>query len=124
MFSNEEITVELVSAEGAGMVTRGIIQLKLQAIGKFDLSRKGIILVSGAAGTVHDNGQDFILVKLKKAAETELSNLLREAMKKADILLSTVCGDSLILAMDGLLEGRHAVTHHMGMYECYQRYSS
>lgn len=115
MLSNEEITVELVSAEGAGMVTSGINRLKLQATSKLDLSRKGIILVPGASGTIHDNGPDSIPVKLKKAAETELSNLLREAMKKADILLSTVCGGSLILAMEGLLEGRHAVTHHMGM---------
>lgn len=115
MLSNEEITVELVSAEGAGMVTSGINRLKLQATGTLDLSRKGIILVPGASGTIHDNGPDSIPVKLKKAAESELSNLLREAMKKADILLSTVCGGSLILAMEGLLEGRHAVTHHMGM---------
>lgn len=115
MYSEEEIIVKLVSAEGERMVTSGVNQLQLQASGKIDLSSKGIILVPGASGSVHDNGPDSIPVKLKKATETELNNLLREAMKKADILLSTVCGGSLILAMDGLLEGRHAVTHHMGM---------
>ncbi|GIP36489.1 DJ-1/PfpI family protein [Paenibacillus sp. J2TS4] len=115
MYSNEEITVELVSAEGARMVTSGVNPLKLQASSKLDLSRKGIILVPGASGPVNDNGPDSIPVKLKKASETELSNLLQEAIKKSDLLLSTVCGGSLILAMNGLLEGRHAVTHHMGM---------
>ncbi|MFD0870891.1 MULTISPECIES: DJ-1/PfpI family protein [Paenibacillus] len=115
MYSNEEITVDLVSAEGARMVTSGVNQLQLRASSKLDLSRKGIILVPGASGPVNDNGPDSIPVKLKKASETELSNLLQEAIKRSDLLLSTVCGGSLILAMNGLLEGRHAVTHHMGM---------
>lgn len=115
MYSNEEIIVELVSAEGERMVTSGVNQLKLQASGKLDLSRKGIILVPGASGSLDENGPDSIPVKLKQATETELSNLLEQAIKKTDILLSTVCGGSLILAMDGLLEVRHAVTHHMGM---------
>lgn len=61
------------------------------------------------------NGPDSIPVKLQQATETELSPLLKVAIKKPDILLSTVCGGSLILAMNGLLDGRHAVTHHMGM---------
>ncbi|MFJ5763673.1 DJ-1/PfpI family protein [Neobacillus sp. NPDC093182] len=29
--------------------------------------------------------------------------------------LTTVCGGSTLLGMMGLLNGRHAVTHHMGM---------
>lgn len=29
--------------------------------------------------------------------------------------MATVCGGSLVLAMGGLLNGRHAVTHHLGM---------
>jgi putative intracellular protease/amidase len=115
MYSNEGITVELVTAEGERMVTSGVNQVKLQASSKLDLSRKGIILVPGASGTALDDGPDSIPVKLNQATKTELSALLKEAMKKPDILLSTVCGGSLILAMDGLLESRHAVTHHMGM---------
>jgi len=54
-------------------------------------------------------------VRLQQAAETNLSHLLNEAAKEPDILLATVCGGSLILAMSSLLEGRYAVTHHMGM---------
>ncbi|MGI5324975.1 DJ-1/PfpI family protein [Actinomadura nitritigenes] len=36
-------------------------------------------------------------------------------MDDPDVTVATVCGGSLVLAMAGLLEGRHAVTHHMGM---------
>lgn len=115
MYSNEDITVKLVSAEGKRMVTSGVNQLQIQASDKLDLTNKGIILVPGASGSVHDNGPDSVPVKLQQATETELSPLLTEAINNPDILLSTVCGGSLILAMSGLLEDRHAVTHHMGM---------
>ncbi|MED3575511.1 DJ-1/PfpI family protein [Cytobacillus praedii] len=115
MYSNEEVTVKLVSAEGKRLVTSGVNHLQVQASDKLDLSCKGIILIPGASGSVHDNGPNSVPVKLQQATETELSYLLKEAMMKPDILLTTVCGGSCILAMCGLLEGRHAVTHHMGM---------
>ncbi len=115
MYSEENIFVKLVSAEGERMVTSGDNQLQLQASGKIDLSSKGIILVPGASGSVDDSGPDSIPVKIKQATETKLSIVLNEAIRKPDILLSTVCGGSLLLAMEGLLEGRHAVTHHLGM---------
>ena len=115
MYSNEEVTVEFVSAEGKRIVESGVNHVKLQANGKLDLLHKGIILVPGAAGSVDNDGPDSIPVKLKQASETELRHLLKEAIKKPTIVLSTVCGGALILAMDGLLVGRHAVTHHMGM---------
>jgi len=115
MYSIEDITIKLVSAEGERMVTSGVNHLQIQASGKLDLTCKGIILVPGASGSVHDNGPDSIPVRLQQAAETNLSHLLNEAAKEPDILLATVCGGSLILAMSSLLEGRYAVTHHMGM---------
>ena len=46
---------------------------------------------------------------------TGLPALLKTAMDDPDVTVATVCGGSLVLAMAGLLEGRHAVTHHMGM---------
>lgn len=113
-YTNGELSVELVSVEGARMVTSGVNQLKLQTTSKLDLSRKGIIIIPGASGSL-DDGPDSIPVKLKQATETELSSLINEAMKKPYILVSTICGGSLILAMEGLLDGRHAVTHHLGM---------
>lgn len=115
MYTNEDISVKLVSAEGERMVKSGVNQLQLQANGKLDLNRKGIILIPGASGSVLDTGPNSIPVKLQQATETELSNLLNMAINKPDILVSAVCGGSLILAMGGLLENRHAVTHHMGM---------
>ncbi|MGV3464462.1 MAG: DJ-1/PfpI family protein, partial [Heyndrickxia sp.] len=110
----EEIKVELVSAEGARMITSGDNQLKLEASGKLDLTRTGIILIPGVSCSL-DDSVDSIPAKLKQATETELSPLLKSALAQPDLLVATVCGGSLILAMDGLLEGRHAVTHHMGM---------
>ena len=97
------------------MVTSGVNALQIQASEKLDVTRKGIILIPGAFGSVHDAGAESIPVKLQQASETNLGQLLKQAIKNPDILLSTVCGGSLILAMSGLLEGRHAVTHHMGM---------
>lgn len=41
--------------------------------------------------------------------------LMRKAMANPEVTVATVCGGSLALAMAGLLEGRHAVTHHLGM---------
>jgi len=31
------------------------------------------------------------------------------------VTVATVCGGSLVLALAGLIEGRRAVTHHLGM---------
>jgi len=115
MYANEDITVQLVSPEGERMVPSGVNHLPIQASGKLDINSKGIILIPGAFGSIYEDGPDSIPAKLQQATETELSNLLIEAIKKPDVLLSAVCGGSLILAMGGLLEDRHAVTHHMGM---------
>ncbi|SER56357.1 DJ-1/PfpI family protein [Psychrobacillus sp. OK032] len=115
MYASEEVSVKLVSAEGERMVTSGVNQLQLQASDRLDVNKKGIILVPGASGSIHSKGSDSIPVKLQKTTETILSPLLKEAIQNPDMLISTVCGGSLILAMNGLLTGRHAVTHHMGM---------
>ncbi len=36
-------------------------------------------------------------------------------MENPEVTVSAVCGGSLVLAMAGLLVGRHATTHHMGL---------
>ena len=46
---------------------------------------------------------------------SQLVALLRKAMENPEVTVATVCGGSLALAMGGLLEGRNAVTHHLGV---------
>jgi transcriptional regulator GlxA family with amidase domain len=58
---------------------------------------------------------DTIPVLLARFTETEALPLMRKAMDNPDVTVATVCGGALALAMGGLLDGRHAVTQHLGM---------
>jgi transcriptional regulator GlxA family with amidase domain len=81
-------------------------------------SKPGFIIVPGASGPIDgdpDDGVVTIPVLLARFGETEALPLMRKAMANPDVTVATVCGGSLALAMAGLLEGRHAVTHHLGM---------
>ncbi|OZB98856.1 DJ-1/PfpI family protein [Paenibacillus sp. XY044] len=113
--SNNALNVQLVTAEGPRSVISGVQGLPIEASSKLDPDRAGIILVPGAAGEVEGDGPDSIPAILGRAANTELTDLLKQAFEQTDITVATVCGGSLLLAMGGLLEGRHSVTHHMGM---------
>ncbi|MFB6437182.1 DJ-1/PfpI family protein [Streptomyces sp. NPDC056411] len=127
--SDGAVTVELVSAEGPREVISGAGGLTLRATGALDLERADLLLVPGAAGRVGEPGEvpeeevgagewkqdEFIPVLLGRTLTTELPALLKQAMDDPDITVATVCGGSLVLAMAGLLEGRHATTHHMGL---------
>ncbi|MFD8277048.1 DJ-1/PfpI family protein [Streptomyces flaveolus] len=127
--SGGAVTVELVSAEGPREVISGTGGLALRAAGALDLERADILLVPGASGRVGEPGSvpeeevgagewkqdEFIPVLLGRTLTTELPALLKQAMDDPDVAVATVCGGSLVLAMAGLLEGRHATTHHMGL---------
>ncbi|MGS2810475.1 DJ-1/PfpI family protein [Nocardia sp. MW-W600-9] len=127
--SDGAITVELVTAEGSREVVSGTGGLALRAAGTLDLERADMLVVPGASGRVGEPGEipaeevgagewkqdEFIPVLLGRTLTTELPVLLAQAMKDPDITVATVCGGSLVLAMAGLLEGRHATTHHMGL---------
>ncbi|WP_030802173.1 DJ-1/PfpI family protein [Streptomyces sp. NRRL S-337] len=127
--SDGAVTVEMVSAEGPREVISGAGGLTLRATSAVDLKRADLLLVPGAAGRVGEPGevpeeevgagewkqQEFIPVLLGRTLTTELPALLKQAMDDPDITVATVCGGSLVLAMAGLLEGRHATTHHMGL---------
>ncbi|PYI55513.1 DJ-1/PfpI family protein [Paenibacillus flagellatus] len=117
MLSGAEIDVSLVSAEGARTVQSGMNGPGLAAVGKIDPARGGILIVPGAMGTVDldDSDPDAVTTRLKQATETELKAALRQAMEREQLTVATVCGGALLLAMDGLLENRYAVTHHLGM---------
>jgi transcriptional regulator GlxA family with amidase domain len=89
----------------------------LHATAQLDPSKPGFIVVPGASGPIDgDPGEvDTIPVLLARFGESAAIPLLRKAMENPDITVATVCGGSLALAMAGLLEGRNAVTHHLGM---------
>ncbi|MFE0023460.1 DJ-1/PfpI family protein [Amycolatopsis sp. NPDC059021] len=113
-----ELTVELVSAEGPREVVGGAGGLSLRATAALDPDRADIVLVPGASGPLEDtedSGADTIPVLLARTLETELPGLLARALRDPGVLVATVCGGSLVLGMAGLIEGRHAVTHHLGL---------
>jgi len=109
------LQVEFVTVEGPRLVTSGINGLQIAATGGLDPERASIILVPGASGYVEGDGPDSIPAILNRAANTELIGMIHQALGKGDVVVATVCGGSLLLAMKGLLEGRPAVTHHLGM---------
>jgi transcriptional regulator GlxA family with amidase domain len=112
-----ELVVELVSADGPGPVVSGSRGLVLSATAQLDPSKPGYVIVPGASGPVDGDPDevDTIPVLLARFGETEAVPLMRDAMANPDITVATVCGGSLALAMAGLLEGRNAVTHVLGL---------
>ncbi|MFD5699245.1 DJ-1/PfpI family protein [Streptomyces lasiicapitis] len=108
------ITVELVSAEGARDVPSGLELVTLRATARLDPERAGLILVPGAAGSTeqHDPEDDSIPSRLARTQRTALPALLADAMAQPGLTLASVCGGSLVLALSGLLKGRHATGHH------------
>ena len=112
-----ELEVELVSAEGPRRVVSGTRGMVLNATAQLDQARPGYVIVPGASGPIDGDPDevDTIPVLLARFGETAAVPLMRKAMENPDVTVATVCGGSLALAMAGLLEGRHAVTHHLGM---------
>lgn len=123
------LSVELVSAEGPREVVSGTGGLTLLAIAALDPGRADLVLVPGASGRVGEPGEvsdeglgagewrqdEFIPVLLGRTLTTQLPALLKAAMDRPEVTVAAVCGGSLVLAMAGLLEGRHATTHHLGL---------
>lgn len=121
-FTDGAVTVELVSAEGAREVPSGTPPLTLHASGVLDPVRADVIILPGAAGRVPTEqtpeaaaAYDSIPAVLARTMQTELPVLVKEALDREDTLVATVCGGSMILGMAGLIQGRHATTHHQGM---------
>ena len=112
-----ELEVELVSAEGSRPVVSGTRGMVLHATAQLDPAKPGYVIVPGASGPVEGDPDeiDTIPVLLARFGETEAVPLMRRAMANPDITVATVCGGSLALGMAGLLEGRNAVTHVLGL---------
>jgi transcriptional regulator GlxA family with amidase domain len=112
-----ELDVELVSAEGPRPVISGTRGMVLNATAQLDPAKPGYIVVPGASGPIDGDPDeiDTIPVLLARFGETQAVPLMRQAMANPNVTVATVCGGALALAMAGLIEGRHAVTHHLGM---------
>jgi transcriptional regulator GlxA family with amidase domain len=112
------IDVELVTAEGPRTVTSGTPGLTLTATGTLDPSTLGYVVVPGASGPVDgdpDEGAETIPVLLSRFATGDAAPLLRRALDDPAVTVATVCGGSLAMAMAGLLDGRTATTHVLGI---------
>lgn len=112
------LQVQLVAADGPREVVSGTRGLTLRATAKLLPDRPGYVVVPGASGPTTgdpDAGVETIPVLLARFADSAAAPLLRTALDHPDVTVATVCGGSLALAMAGLIEGRHAVTHHLGM---------
>jgi transcriptional regulator GlxA family with amidase domain len=117
VISSGALNVELASAEGPREVTSGIGGVALRATAELDPTCD-LIIVPGVAGPIEDPddvGIATVPVLLARAAETALPGVAYGALTTAGTTVAAVCGGSLVLAMAGLLEGRHVVTHHEGM---------
>jgi transcriptional regulator GlxA family with amidase domain len=98
-------------------VVSGTRGLTLRATAKLEPDRPGYVVVPGASGPTAgdpDQGDVTIPVLLARFADSA-APLLRTAVENPEVTVATVCGGSLALAMAGLIEGRHAVTHTLGM---------
>ncbi|WP_338044602.1 DJ-1/PfpI family protein [Paenibacillus periandrae] len=115
MYSKGAVTVELVSAEGKRSVPSGLNGPALEAQAALDPNRPGIILVPGASGKPGGNSEDAIPNILRQAMKTGLPGMLEQAFNNKEVTVATVCGGTLLPAMQGLLKDRHAVTNHIGM---------
>jgi putative intracellular protease/amidase len=118
------VSAELACADGPREVRSGIPDVALAATARVDPDRADLIVVPGAAGRPLPQGEDTVSDKerettipaiLGRAARSGLSGLLAQALATPDTTVATVCGGSLILSMAGLINGRHATTHHQGL---------
>jgi transcriptional regulator GlxA family with amidase domain len=110
------IDVRLVALDAPGPVVSGTRGLALTATHALDPEAPGIVILPGASGpTVGDpDAVRTIPVILAGLGATALPDLIRRAFRAPDTIVATVCGGALALGMMGLLEGRTAVTHHLG----------
>jgi transcriptional regulator GlxA family with amidase domain len=116
-FLGGALDVEFVSAEGPRDVVSGTPGITLTATAALDPAVPGYVVVPGAVGPVDGDPDevDTIPVLLARFAASAAAPLLRECLDNAAVTVAAVCGGSLALAMAGLLEGRAATTHVLGV---------
>jgi len=114
----EGLVIELVSAGGPGPVRSGLPGISLEAVAALDPEAPGYVLVPGAVGPVDgdpDAGDETIPVLLGRFAASEAMPLIARALDNPQVTVAAYCGGSLALAMAGLIEGRTATTHVLGI---------
>ena len=104
-------TAELVSAEGAREVPSGMGLMSLAAVSRLDPAKADVVVVPGALGALPDGIPEI----LGRTLHTPLPALLAEAVGRRETIVATVCGGSMVLALAGLIKGRHATTHRLGL---------
>lgn len=125
MLSGGAVEVELAHVDTPGRIQTGVT-MTLEATTTIDLARADVLLLPGAAGRTGDNrtddpgddgevDPDSIPARLGRAVASPLTDVIASALDDDDKIVACVCGGSLIPAMAGLIEGRNAVTHHLGM---------
>jgi transcriptional regulator GlxA family with amidase domain len=113
-----DVDVHLVAAGGPQTVVSGTRGLTLTATAALDPARPGYLIVPGASGPVDgdpDDGVETIPVLLARLAASDAMTAVKAALDDPAVTVACVCGGSLALAMAGLLEGRTAVTHVLGL---------
>jgi transcriptional regulator GlxA family with amidase domain len=110
--AESDITADLFDTVG-----RALQQLLRMSTAPLDPAKPGYVIVPGASGPIDGDPDevDTIPVLLARFGQTEAVPLIRHAMANPDITVATVCGGSLALAMAGLIKGRNAVTHVLGL---------
>jgi transcriptional regulator GlxA family with amidase domain len=118
LFTEEPVSVELASVDGPRSVPSGS-GLFLDTNAQLNPAVADVIVVPGAAGRVggedEETAEGTIPVLLSRTLATGLPEVLRTALGSERTTVACVCGGTLIPAMAGLIEGRPAVTHHLGM---------
>ncbi|MEV6825248.1 DJ-1/PfpI family protein [Amycolatopsis sp. NPDC051102] len=115
-FLGGALDIAFVSAEGPRDVVSGIPGITLSATAELDPSAPGYVVVPGASAPADgDPGEVDTIPALLARFATGAAPLLRECLDNDAVTVATVCGGSLALAMAGLLAGRTATTHVLGI---------
>ena len=115
MLAQTSHRLEFATVEGPRGVPAGQSRLVFPAEGIIEPGTADVLIVPGAAGQVVGDGPQSVPAILGRAVESGFGEVVGKALARSDATVATICGGSLVLGLAGLLNGRSAVTHWMGM---------